>query len=129
MSDFHFSQRSLNSLSHVHPKLVAVAHRALELSEVDFVVTEGLRSIEQQRENVAKGASQTMRSYHLQQSDGYAHAFDVAAWVGGTVSWDRPYYVKINEAMQQAAQELGVTITWGGTWRMDDTPHFQIENV
>lgn len=129
MSNFHFSQRSLNSLASVHPKLVAVAHRALELSEVDFVVTEGMRSIEQQRENVAKGASQTMKSYHLAQADGYAHAFDVAAWVGGTVSWDRPYYVKINEAVQQAAQELGVHITWGGTWRMDDTPHFQIENV
>lgn len=129
MSNFRFSQRSLKSLSKVHPKLVEVAKRALELTEVDFVVTEGLRDIETQRQNVAKGASQTMKSYHLRQASGYAHAFDVAAWVNGTVSWDRPYYVKINEAVQQAAKELGVKVTWGGTWRMDDTPHFQIENV
>ena len=61
---FKFSQKSLNNLQGVKPELVKVVKRALELSPVDFGVREGLRTVEQQRENVRKGVSQTMNSKH-----------------------------------------------------------------
>ena len=130
---FVFSQRSLNNLKGVHPKLVAVMTKVLEYSEYDFVVTEGLRSYERQVQLKNEGKSKTLKSYHLKQSDGYGHAVDVAALVPGangksTVSWDLKYYAKINEAVQKAASELGVKITWGGSWKtFVDSPHFQIE--
>lgn len=130
---FVFSQRSLNNLQGVHPKLVAVMTKVLEYSEYDFVVTEGVRSYERQVQLKNEGKSKTLKSYHLKQDDGYGHAVDVAALVPGangksTVSWDLKYYTKINEAVQRAAKELGVKITWGGSWKtFVDSPHFQIE--
>lgn len=130
---FVFSQRSLNNLQGVHPKLVAVMTKVLEYSEYDFVVTEGVRSYERQVQLKNEGKSKTLKSYHLKHDDGYGHAVDVAALVPGangksTVSWDLKYYTKINEAVQRAAKELGVKITWGGSWKtFVDSPHFQIE--
>ncbi|MGP7732947.1 M15 family metallopeptidase [Oceanimonas smirnovii] len=123
---FRFSQRSEQNLQGVHPDLVAVVRKALALTEVDFMVTEGVRAPERQRELVKRGASQTMNSLHLPQADGYAYAVDLAAWVGG-VRWDWPLYHKLAEAMKQAGAELGIPIEWGGDWKtFKDGPHFQL---
>ena len=65
MSKFSLSKKSESRLFGVHPDLVAVVRRAIEITEVDFSVGEGLRTIERQKELVAKGASQTMKSRHL----------------------------------------------------------------
>ena len=130
---FRFSKRSLGNLQGVHPSLVHVAHKALALSECDFTVTEGLRSTARQRELVAKGASRTMRSYHLAQADGYGHAIDVYPYWGGKLHTEDSkenlrHYAEIARAFKSAATELGVKITWGGDWKsLVDHPHFQIE--
>lgn len=119
---FTLSQRSTNRLRGVHPKLVAVVERAIKITEVDFMVTEGLRSEKRQAELVAAGASKTMRSRHLT-----GHAVDLAALVGKEVRWDWPLYSKIAAAMKQAAAELKVPIEWGGDWKtFRDGPHFQL---
>ena len=121
MVTFRFSKRSLKALEGVHPALVAVAHRALELSPVDFVVTEGLRTLERQKELKAAGASRTLNSRHIT-----GHAIDVAAWVG-EIRWDWPLYAKIADAFKQAASELNVAIVWGGDWKsFRDGPHFEL---
>lgn len=121
-SGFRFSKRSEDSFKGVHPDLVRVARRALELSAVDFVVTEGLRTKERQAQLVKSGASQTLNSRHLT-----GHAIDVAAWVGG-VRWDFPLYSKIATAFKAAAKELGVPIVWGGDWKtLIDGPHFELD--
>ena len=121
MKAFRFSTRSLKALEGVHPALVAVAHRALELSPVDFVVTEGLRTLERQKELKAAGASRTLNSRHIT-----GHAIDVAAWVG-EIRWDWPLYTQIAEAFKQAASELNVAIVWGGDWEsFRDGPHFEL---
>lgn len=122
VSKYKLSQRSLDRLKGVHPDLVKVVKRAIELSEVDFTITEGLRSITTQKAYVAKGVSKTMNSRHLT-----GHAVDLAALIDGKVSWDMKYYHKLNEAMSKAAKELGVTIEWGGNWvSLKDGPHFQL---
>ena len=119
---YTFSKRSKKSLEGVHPDLVKVTTRALEITEVDFVVIEGMRTLERQKQLFNKGASKTMNSRHLT-----GHAVDLAAWVDGTVSWDWPYYAKIAKAMKQAAKELDVEISWGGDWDgFPDGPHFQL---
>ncbi|EPF0313780.1 M15 family metallopeptidase [Enterobacter chuandaensis] len=121
-NNFKFSQRSEKNLQGVKPQLVAVVRRALELSSVDFGITEGLRTQERQKQLYAEGKSQTMNSRHLT-----GEAVDVVAYVGGTVSWEFPLYRKISEAFKQAAQELNTPIDWGGDWKtLADGPHFQL---
>lgn len=119
---FTLSQRSLDRMAGVHPDLVSVVKRAIEISEIDFGVSEGVRTVERQRELVAAGASKTMNSRHLT-----GHAVDLFAWVGGEVRWDWPLYEKIADAMKRAASELGAAVTWGGSWAsFKDGPHFQL---
>ena len=122
---FRFSSRSLRNLEGVHPDLVAVAHRALEITEIDFLVTEGLRTREKQIELVRAGASRTTRSRHLT-----GHAIDIAAWVAGGVRWDWPLYEELSRAFKQAAAELGVAIVWGGDWQtFRDGPHYELSRT
>lgn len=125
-----FSKRSEKSLGGVHPSLVAVVRKALKESKCDFTVVEGVRSLEQQRQNFEKGFSKTMKSYHLVQKDGFGHAVDLYPYFAGSVQVNAPFefFLEISEAMKSAAKALGVKITWGGDWKtFKDTPHFQIE--
>lgn len=110
---YKLSNKSLERLENVHPDLVKVVVKAIELSTCDFSVLEGKRSLEQQKTNVAKGVSQTMNSKHLVQPDGYAHAVDLVPY---PLSWDLNAFYPIALAMQQASEALNIDIRWGGCW-------------
>jgi len=112
---FKLSQRSLDRLAGVRPELKAVVLRAIELTKVDFGVTEGLRSDETQRKYVAAGKSQTMKSKHL-----VGEAVDLVAYVDGNVSWELNLYDEIADAMTQAAREQTLPLRWGAAWNVDD---------
>ena len=77
---FKLGNTSQQRLIGVHPDLVRVVRRAIELSSMDFAVNEGLRTAERQRRLVASGASQTLNSKHLKQADGFGHAVDIVPW-------------------------------------------------
>lgn len=114
--------RSLSRLEGVHPDLVKVVHRAAALSDIDFTVLEGLRTVARQKQLVKAGASKTMNSRHIT-----GHAVDLAVLVGGKVRWDWPLYHKLAVFVKQAAKELNVPIEWGGDWRsFKDGPHWQL---
>ena len=120
---FKLSDKSLKRLTGVHPDLQAVVKRAIEITPVDFLVVEGLRTKERQAYLLDAGKSRTMNSYHLT-----GHAVDIAPIVDGKVSWDWKYFHPMADAMKKAAEELGVKIEWGGNWKtFPDGPHFQIE--
>lgn len=120
--NFALSQKSLDRLSGVHPDLVSCVKLAIKMSEIDFAVLEGVRSLARQSQLVAAGASQTMKSRHLT-----GHAVDLGAMVSGTVRWDWPLYDKVAKAMKAAAAELKIPLEWGGDWTtLKDGPHFQL---
>jgi peptidoglycan L-alanyl-D-glutamate endopeptidase CwlK len=119
---YSLSKKSRDRLAGVHPDLVKVVERAIEITEIDFAVLEGVRSKTRQEQLVKAGASQTMRSRHLT-----GHAVDLGAYVAGSVRWDWPLYHKLAVAVKQAAAELQVPIEWGGDWTtFKDGPHWQL---
>lgn len=119
---FKLSKESLAKLSGVHPDLVKVVNRAIEITPIDFRVLEGLRTKERQMKLKSAGKSRTLKSRHLT-----GHAVDIAPIVDGKVSWDWDDYYPLAKAMKQAAKELGIRIEWGGDWSsFKDGPHWQI---
>lgn len=117
-TEFNWGARSIGNFKDVHPDLVKVANLALELSEIDITITDGSRTMEQQRYNVAIGASQTLKSNHIIQSDGYAYAIDFVPYYDGSAQPKAPWemYVKIANAFKAAAKQLNIEIVWGGDW-------------
>lgn len=119
---YTLSKKSRDRLVGVHQDLVKVVERAIEITEIDFAVLEGVRSKTRQEQLVKAGASQTMRSRHLT-----GHAVDLGAYVAGSVRWDWPLYNQLADAMKKAAAEMRVPIEWGGDWTtLKDGPHFQL---
>lgn len=115
---FVLGQRSLDNLVGVHPDLVIVVKHAIDLSTVDFGVPEkSTRTPAEQAEKVRQGVSKTLNSRHLIRADGFGHAVDLVPWVQGKFTWQfsDPFY-EISVAMRQAANTLGVELTWGGVW-------------
>lgn len=119
---FRFSKRSLQNLDGVHPDLKKVMSHAIKTTDVDFVVIEGLRSIERQRELFDRGATKTMNSRHLT-----GHAVDVVPYIEGAVSWHWPDYYKLADNIKRAAKDMDVPLDWGGDWAaFKDGPHWQL---
>lgn len=124
-SGFVLSERSLKNLEGVHPQLKRCVELALSLSKMDFVVIEGLRTAERQKELLALGKSWIQRSKH---QDGLAVDL-MALPADGSSNWEACHYDLIQAAMQEAAGRLGIRLTWGGSWKQRDLVHFQIEGV
>jgi peptidoglycan L-alanyl-D-glutamate endopeptidase CwlK len=124
---YKFGARSRERLKRVHPDLVLVLGRAIQVSPFDLTILEGARTLERQRTLVDKGASQTMNSRHLIDATGICNAVDVAPYIDGRISWDWPLYHQLSQAMKNSANELGISIEWGGDWTtFKDGPHWQI---
>lgn len=133
---YTLSKASEEKLIGVHPDLVRVVRRAIEITEIDFKVGEGVRTIERQRKLVAEGKSKTLNSRHIPGRDGLGKAVDLWAMPDGRVSWEQRHYVEMAKHVLTAAQELGIAIRWGGDWDQDgdwrderffDGPHFELD--
>ena len=119
---FKLSRTSERNLIGVHTDLVAVVREAIKITDIDFKVIEGVRTIERQRKLVQAGASKTLNSRHLT-----GHAVDLAAIYDGKLAWDWPLYYILGDCVKTAANNVGVPIEWGGDWEtFKDGPHFQL---
>ena len=98
---FKLSRRSLDRLEGIDERLQAVVKMAITLTKTDFGVVQGMRTLEQQKELVAKGASKTLKSKHLE-----GKAFDIMAFVNGRASWELNLYDDLADAIKEAAIRL-----------------------
>ena len=112
---FSLSTRSLDKMKGVDDTLVKVVKEAINLTKVDFGVTFGLRTVEEQQKLFDSGRSQTMKSKHL---DG--RAVDLVAYFGSDVSWELNVYDEICDAMAEAARRNTLAIKWGAAWSEGD---------
>jgi peptidoglycan L-alanyl-D-glutamate endopeptidase CwlK len=126
---FDLSETDRERLRGVHPDLVRVVERAAAMAppELRFRVVEGLRSIAQQRINVARGASKTMNSRHIRAPNGFGHAVDLVVFDGHAVDWSWPVTRRLAAVVKAAAKAERVPLEWGGDWReFTDGPHWQL---
>lgn len=125
--EYHrFGKSSLKKLEKLDPDMRRVVKLALKYSRHDFGISETLRTVEQQKQNVESGASLTMKSRHLANDTGYSEAVDIYAYIDGKANYQAKYMRKIAAAMFRAAFELGIAIEWGGHWEsLFDSPHYQ----
>lgn len=125
---FKFSERSLNRMDGVDPRLQKVALRAIEISRVDFGIPEhgGIRTAEEQNSLYKEGKSKA-DGYDKQSYHQTGKALDVYAYINGSASWEPEHLAMVAAAMLQAAAELGYPVQWGGLWKsFQDMPHFQL---
>ena len=144
VSKYKLSERSLKSLEGVDPNLVKIVKRAIEITEQDFIVIEGLRTKEQMMINYGKGRTASQLAVHVIPAS-YAKPKEAkVTWlnnpfasnhakgkavdiVPAPVTWDDiSKFKKINEAMQAAAKEFGIKLSYGGDWTKKDYPHWEL---
>ncbi|EAD1017111.1 M15 family peptidase, partial [Listeria monocytogenes] len=122
MTSYYYS-RSLANVNKLADNTKAAARKLLDWSEnngIEVLIYETIRTKEQQSANVASGASQTMRSYHL-----VGQALDFVMAKGKTVNWGG--YRSAN-AKKFIAKAKALGFTWGGDWDgFVDNPHLQFE--
>lgn len=135
------NKASLDKLKGVHPDLVRVIKRASEDGKADFIVVEGLRTLERQKELKKAGATKILNSRHIT-----GHAVDVVPLVDGKPRWDWSLYLPLAERIRAAAIKEKVPIRWGGNWSslndikgkitssmlsksFPDGPHFELPRV
>lgn len=120
---YFFSQRSVLNLRETREPLQIVAECAIRKTPVDFVIVDGGRTKEEQKINVANGKSWTMRSRHIEGA-----AIDFAAIVDRNVTFaPEPYKVIYEQAFLPCSQEHKIPIVWGGTWKVKDLMHIELD--
>lgn len=133
------SSRTKSNLKGVHPDLVMVITYALAITEQDFFVSEGVRTLQRQQELYAQGRitkgnivtnvdGVNKKSNHQIKSDGYGHAIDLYP-VGfknndnlNNIKWENIY-----TAIKIASNNLGIPVAIGAYWKsFVDRPHIEL---
>lgn len=127
---FKFGAKSLKLLNNakLHPKLRYLMNEAIKTSPIDFTVIETVRTIEQQKINVAKGVSKTMKSRHIPSTNksGLCEAIDVAPY---PINWkDINRFIKLSQHIKLVAKQLNISIVWGGDFKgFFDASHYELK--
>lgn len=111
---FKFSKNSLDKLKGVDERLQLLANEVLKISPIQFEITEGIRTIERQKELFKLGKSLTLDSKHIKglaidilcKEEGYKQAKDIFIVVGLFIA---------------KAKELNINIITGALWKNDTT--------
>lgn len=140
---YKLSRTSLDRLQTCHEDLQMIILVALSVSQVDFGVAEGHRSVEVQQDYYEQGKSRIdgitrLSKHNLRPS----MAVDIYGFVNGRSVWDKETMSYVAgvimgvAAMLYRGGEVSHLVRWGGNWDMDgeilhdqsfdDRPHFEL---
>jgi peptidoglycan L-alanyl-D-glutamate endopeptidase CwlK len=145
---YKLSKRSFGNLKTCHEDLQKIFALAIQLTPVDFIITEGHRSIARQNELFKKGASKIdgykkLGKHNLSPS----MAVDICAYVKGNkkLAFDPAHLAALGGSILASATillsegEITHQVRWGANWdmdgeiltdqRFDDMPHFELRKV
>lgn len=126
---YSLGQHSQDALIGVQLDLARCVRRAIEITDQDFQVFEGLRTLQRQKELVASGASETLDSYHIPDARLVGHAVDLVPFIGGRVQWQERPCLVVARAMLFASKEFGVPVTWGGVFKAPGGPWTLLQSL
>lgn len=139
---YKFSNLSMERLKGVDQRLVKVLLSAIVNSPYDFLITQGLRTTQEQQKLYAqgrttKGAIVTncdgvkKKSNHQAKANNKGYAVDIAVYdttKKGNIDYSSSYkYEEIARHILTVAKGQGVKVVWGGNWKtFKDLPHFEL---
>ncbi|MGF9741569.1 peptidoglycan-binding protein [Priestia megaterium] len=126
MAKMIYEERNLKAIAQLGDKTKVMAmdwYNYCKANKIEILITETIRSVATQKQNVAKGASQTMRSYHI-----VGQAIDfVPVKSNGAIdysAYEKQPYIKA----LQYAKKIG--FGWGGDWKtFKDKPHLENKTI
>lgn len=119
----------MNLCSNLDYRLVHIVCEVAKLDlPCDFTVFETKRTLEKQKEYVAKGTSKTMNSKHLPDKKGIVRAVDIVPYVNSKNTWEDKYYNALIPIFKAVANSLYPDqIEFGFDWGWDKA-HIQIKD-
>lgn len=113
---FAFGKTSLSRLEGLDPRLVKLAKHVISISDIDFTITQGLRTLKQSKENKAKGTSflsNPENSKHI-----YGMALDFAVLKAGKIDWnDLEAFWYVACLFRDEGAKMGIPIRLGADWK------------
>lgn len=113
----------------VHPDLLKLADAVLQAAPWPLRITEGLRTLERQKQLLAAKATKTLNSRHLT-----GHALDIVPYIDldrdGKIETEELYNKRLFDVLipiaKQEAERLGIKTTFGYDWGWD-SPHWELD--
>lgn len=128
MGKYHFAKSSIDRLRKVDHNLAAVMYEAKERSIIDFDISCGYRSVEEQNILFHEGKSQLDGvRYKSKHNHDPSLAVDIYAYNGKYADYSKDKMHYLSEIIKESAEDLGVRIVWGGSWPdFVDMPHYEL---
>lgn len=107
----HYDSRNKANLDKLAPNTKIAAFKLYDFAvtnNIEILIYETIRTEEQQRQHVANGKSQTMKSYHL-----VGQALDFVPTSGSATLWDGYGSENIKKFVNHA---ISLGFEWGGNW-------------
>lgn len=132
MSNFYFGSTSRKRLETCHPDIQKLMALALDKTEEDFTILQGVRGEQEQNKLYEEGRTK-VKFPNSKHNITPSMAIDIAPY---PIDWNNAdRFHKLAKVVFEAAEELGLNIRWGGDWDKDgdttdqtfnDLPHFEL---
>lgn len=145
VKQFKLSNKSIEKMQGVHPRLVEVIKKAIVNSPYDFLITHGVRTAEEQNKLYQQGRTipgiiitrcdgYINKSNHQKKKDGYGYAVDFAIYdqtKQGNVDWKTSEkYIAVANHIIKIAKDNGLIVESGAFWtKIQDYGHIELKGV